>query len=346
MLFTPLCDHLGIDIPVIAAPMGPELSSVELAAAVSNAGGLGIISFGGYPAPLLRELIGRLRDLTTKPFGVNVILDPALALPFDRDEVVLTCIEERVPILSLFWGDPAPYVDRAHAAGIKVVHQVGSVEAARAAVQAGVDAVVAQGAEAGGHLAGTVSTMVLVPRVVDAVAPTPVVAAGGIADARGLVAALALGADGVALGTRFLATPEAGAHPAYKQRLVRATEEDTVRTMLFGGGWPGASHRVLRTPFVAEWLPRESRGQEQRPDEPIVGTARLGGQTVPVPRFGGLPPDMHTEGDLDAMCLLAGEGVGLIGEMQPAAAIVRDIVEGARRIIEGRLDRSLVALAH
>lgn len=345
MLRTPLCDRLGIEVPIIAAPMGPGLSGVELAAAVSNAGGLGIVSFGGYPAPLLRGLIGRLRDSTDKPFGVNVILDPALALPFDRDELVLTCIEERVPILSLFWGDPAPYVERAHAAGVKVVHQVGSVEAARAAARAGVDAIIAQGAEAGGHVAGAVSSMVLVPRVVDAVAPTPVVAAGGIADARGVVAALALGADGVALGTRFLATPEAGAHPTYKQRILGATEEDTVRTMLYGGGWPGASHRVLRTPFVAEWLPHESRGQEQRPDEPIVGTARLGGQTVPLPRFGGIPPDVFAEGDLDAMCLLAGESVGLVDEMKPAAEIVHDLVEGARRIVEGRLDRSLTALA-
>jgi Dioxygenases related to 2-nitropropane dioxygenase len=131
-----------------------------------------------------------------------------------------------------------------------VIDQVGSVEAAKRSAGAGVDAIIAQGVEAGGHIAGQVSTMVLVPRVVDAVSPVPVAAAGGIADARGLVAALALGAEGVVLGTRFLATPEAAAHPIYKQKVLEATEEDTVRTTLFGRDWPNAPHRALRTAFV------------------------------------------------------------------------------------------------
>src|SRR6059036_2277173 len=127
------------------------------------------------------------------------------------------------------------------------MHQVGSVAAAPRAAAAGIDVIVAQGAEAGGHVEGKVSTMVLVPRIVDAVAPTPVAAAGGIADGRGVAAALALGAEAAVLGTRFLATPEANAHPLYKTRILDASEEDTVRTVLFGGGWPGAPHRVLRT---------------------------------------------------------------------------------------------------
>ena len=174
MLRTRLCDLLGIDVPIIAAPMGAPITGPELAAAVSNAGGLGIMSFGGYPPPLLRRQIRRLRELTDRPFGVNVLLS-GVRLPVPQDEVVAVCLEERIPVLSFFWGDPSPYVARAHAAGITVLHQVGSVAAAVHAVRAGVDVVIAQGVEAGGHVEGQVATMVLVPRVVDAIAPVPVV---------------------------------------------------------------------------------------------------------------------------------------------------------------------------
>jgi nitronate monooxygenase len=229
MLRTQLCDLLGLEVPILCAPMGPSITSPELAAAVSNAGGLGLVSFGADPPDLLRQEIRRLRDLTDKPFGVNFILH------FPVEDSVAVCLDERVPVVSFFWGDPAPYVERAHAAGCKVLDQVGSVEAAQGASRAGVDAIIAQGFEAGGHVAGRVTTLALVPRVVDAIAPTPVIAAGGIADARGLVAALALGAEGVVLGTRLLATPEAYAHPVYKYKVLEATEEETVHTTLFGG---------------------------------------------------------------------------------------------------------------
>jgi nitronate monooxygenase len=331
MLRTPLCDLLGIEVPIICAPMGPSITGPELAAAVSNAGGLGIISFGANPPDLLRLQIRRLRDLTDQPYGVNFLLH------FPVEEQVAVCLEERVPVLSFFWGDPTPHVERAHAAGAKVVDQAGSVEAARRSAGAGVDAIIAQGVEAGGHIAGTVTTLALVPRVVDAVAPTPVIAAGGIADARGLVAALASGAEGVVLGTRFLATPEAAAHPTYKQRVLEATEEETVRTTLFGGGWPNAAHRVLRTPFVEQWLGQEARGQEQRPDEPVIGEASFAGRRIPVQRFMSLPATADATGDVEAMALLAGQGVGLVREIKPAAEIVQELVEGARQIIAQRL---------
>ena len=333
MLRTRLCDLLGIEVPIIAAPMGPSITGPELAAAVSNAGGLGIISFGANPPDLLRREIRRVRDLTDRPFGVNVILH------FPADEAVGVCLDERVPVLSFFWGDPTPHVERAHAAGVRVVDQVGSVEAARRSAGAGVDAIIAQGVEAGGHIAGTVTTLALVPRVVDAVAPAPVIAAGGISDARGLVAALALGAEGVVLGTRLLATPEAAAHPMYKQKVLEAGEDETVRTTLFGGGWPNAPHRVLRTPFVEQWLAQEARGSEQRPDEPVIGETTFGGQRIPVQRFMGLPATAEATGDIESMALLAGQGVGLVREMKPAAEIVQELVEGARRIIAERLGR-------
>jgi nitronate monooxygenase len=335
MLRTRVCDLLGIEFPIIAAPMGPNITSLELAAAVSNAGGLGVISFGANPPPLLRQNIRRLRELTERSFGVNFILE------FPVDEHVNLCLEEKVPVLSFFWGDASPYVEKAHAAGAKVLDQVGSVQAAGRSARAGVDVIVAQGVEAGGHIAGQVTTMALVPRVVDAVSPVPVIAAGGIADARGVVAALALGAEGVMLGTRFLASTESAAHPTYKQKVLEATEEDTVRTTLFGGGWPHAPHRALQTAFVEEWLDQEARGSEQRSDEPVIGEASFGGQRVPVQRFAGLPPVADTVGEIESMSMLAGQGIGLIHELKPAAVIVRELVEDTRQIIEQGLNRTL-----
>ncbi len=324
---TALCHTLGIEHPIIAAPMGPDLSGPELVAAVSNAGGLGLLQAQFCAPPLFRAELHRVRALTDKPFGVNLLLH------FPVDEQVAICLEEHVPVLSLFWGDPTPYVDRAHAADVKVFHQVGSVSDARRAAAAGVDVIIAQGVEAGGHVAGEVSTLALVPRVVDAVSPRLVAAAGGIADARGLVAVLVLGAQAAVLGTRFLASSESRAHPHYKQKLLEADEADTVRTILFGHGWPDAPHRTLRTAFVRQWLGQEGRGQESRPDEPVVGRTVIGGQPMPVLRFMGFPPNSEASGDIDSIDLLAGQSVGLTREVKPAGQIVRELVEEARQII-------------
>lgn len=334
MLRTRLCDLLGIEAPIFAAPMAC-ITGPELAAAVSNAGGLGILAGGISPPPLLRQEIRRTRELTDRPFAVNVLL------PFPHEESVAICLEERVPALSFYWGDPTPYVERAHAAGVKVIHQVGTVAAAERAARAGVDVLIAQGVEAGGHLSGRVSTMVLAPLVVDAVAPTPVAVAGGVADARGLVAALALGAEAVVMGTRFLAATESSAHPVAKQKVVAATEEDTVSTTLFGHSWPNAPHRVIRTPFVEQWLGQEARGQESRPDEPVIGRTRIGGQDVPVPRFFGLPPSTEATGDIESIAHNAGQTVGLIHEVKPAGAIIQEMMEGAQQIIAERFGGSL-----
>src|SRR5262245_60139895 len=206
---TDFCDLVAIEHPIIAAPMGPDLTGPELVAAVSNAGGLGILQAQFCPPPAFREEIRRVRALTAKPFGVNLLLH------FPVEDQVAVCLDERVPVLSFFWGDPTPYVGRAHAAGVKVFHQVGSVADARRAAAAGVDVIIAQGVEAGGHVAGEVSTLALVPRVVDAVAPRPVAAAGGIGDARGVGAVLALGGQAAVVGTRLTARARARGHPAY-----------------------------------------------------------------------------------------------------------------------------------
>ena len=325
-LQTQLCRRLGIDVPIFCAPMG-FVTGPELAAAVSNAGGLGILSFSRNPPEMLRQEIRRVRALTSKPFGVNLLL------PANVAEHAAVCLEERVAVLSLFWGDPAPYVEPAHKAGVLVLHQVGSVEEARHAAEAGVDIVIAQGVEAGGHVRGEISLMALLPRVVDAIAPIPVAASGGIADARGVAAALALGAQAVSIGTRFLATTESTAHPLYKQKIVEAGEQDTVRTTIFGYTWPNAPHRTLRTRFVEQWIGDQARGNEARPDEPVIGETRIGGQPAPVKRFMGFTPSIDTTGDIESMALYAGQGVGLIDSILPAAEVVRELAEGARQIL-------------
>lgn len=331
MLHTPLCDRLGIDLPIVCAPMG-FVTGPELAAAVSNAGGLGILSFNRNPPEMLRQEIRRLRGMTSRPFGVNLLL------PAGVDAHVAVCLEERVPLLSLFWGDPAPFVEAAHRAGVQVIHQVGSVAEAKQAADSGVDIVIAQGVEAGGHTRGEVSTLSLVPRVVDAIAPAPVVAAGGIADGRGLAAALVLGAQAVSIGTRFLATTESTAHPLYKQKIVEAREGDTVRSTIFGYTWPNAPHRTLRTAFVEQWLGDQQRGNEARPDEPAVGETRIGGERVAVKRFMGFTPSVETTGDIESMPLYAGQGVGLIDEIKPAAEVVRELAKGARRALRNGVE--------
>ncbi|HKF59177.1 MAG TPA: nitronate monooxygenase [Blastocatellia bacterium] len=327
MLRTRFSERFGIDAPVVVAPMGPDLTGPELVAAVCNAGGFGILQAQLCAPSLLRQEINYLRTLTSRPFGVNFILH------FPHHAGIQVCIEERVAALSFFWGDPSEFIPAAHAAGIAVLHQVGSVDAAVQAHRAGVDVVIAQGAEAGGHVAGQVSTMVLVPRIAEAVAPALVLAAGGIADARGLAAALCLGADGVVMGTRFLATPEANAHPAYKAGLVAAREEDTVHTILFGHGWPDAPHRVIKTPFVDEWVNRESETQDSRPDEPVIGSTIICGTPIPVQRFSSMPPNIHATGDIESMSLLAGQSVGLVREIRPAADILREMVNQADQLI-------------
>ncbi len=333
LLRTPLCERLGIELPILCAPMG-FVTGPELTAAVSNAGGLGILSFSRNPPEVLRQQIRRVRELTARPFGVNLLL------PAKVSEHAAVCIEERIPLLSLFWGDPAPYVQAAHDAGVLVIHQVGSVGESRSAVEAGVDIIIAQGVEAGGHVRGDISLMALVPRVADAVSPVPVVAAGGIADGRGLAAALTLGAQAVSVGTRFLATPESTAHPLYKQRIVEAREGDTVLTTIFGYNWPNAPHRTLRTKFVEQWIDDQSRGNEARPGEPVIGETRVGGQPAPVKRFMGFTPSVETTGDIESMALYAGQGVGLIEQIRPAAEIVAEMAAEARRILQAANDNT------
>lgn len=236
------------------------------------------------------------------------------------------------PYVSFFWGDPAPYVERAHQAGAVVLHTVGGAEEARRAVGAGVDVVVAQGWEAGGHVWGDTATLPLVPAVVDAVHPTPVIAAGGIADGRGVVAALALGAGAAWIGTRFLASREAAVHPVYRQRVLGASETDTVYSHLFDIGWPDAPHRVLRNSTVRlwEWAGRPPRGKRPGEAEIVAWTA----DGRPIVRYADVIPLPGMSGDVEALALYAGQSVGLVREEEPAAEIVRKLADEAALVLE------------
>jgi NAD(P)H-dependent flavin oxidoreductase YrpB (nitropropane dioxygenase family) len=324
MLSTQLCRDWGFEVPIWNAGMGSGLAGPELAAAVSNAGGLGVIGMGGLPERVIRTEIARTRRLTDRPFGVNIIL-PIV----DDPAQVLCCLDERVPVLVLFWGDPAPYVQPARQAGTKLVVQVGSVEQARAAADAGVDAVMIQGVEAGGHVCAHTSLSVLLPSVVDAVCPLPVIASGGIADGRGVRAALTLGAQAVSLGTRFLCSAESTA--GYKDLVVAARAEDTMLTTLFDVGWPDATHRVLRNDAVREWEAAGSPPSGERPGEgEPVGSMPVGGQTVQVPRYSVFPPLDGFAGKLELTALYCGESCALVDDVRPAAEIVARLAADAK----------------
>jgi len=277
-------------------------------------------------ADTMRRQIQEMRALTSRPFGVNLVLD------FPQEERLAVCLEERVPIISFFWRDPSHLVPRAKEGGAIVMHTVGSAADARRAVDAGVDVIVAQGWEAGGHVRGTVATMPLVPAVVDAVSPAPVVAARGIADGRGLAAALALGAVGVWIGTRLLASNEAAIHPRYRERILQANEVDTIYLdNLFDIRWPNAPHRTLRNQTVQTWETTGRPASGKRPGEgEVIGTSKSVG---PIVRYQSYTPGADAEGDIDAMSLWAGQSVGLVSKTQSAADIVREIAEQADSIL-------------
>jgi NAD(P)H-dependent flavin oxidoreductase YrpB (nitropropane dioxygenase family) len=209
MIRTSICDLLGIELPIIQAPIA-SATCPELTAAVSNSGGLGMLSVTWRQPDEIRAVIRKTRALTQKPFGINLVLES------DMHDRLNICLEEGVKIVSLFWGDPASYIRASHQAGALVTHSVGTVSEAEDAVSAGADVIVAQGWEAGGHVRDMISTLALVPAVVDAVSPIPVAAAGGIADGRDIAAVLALGASAAWLGTRFVASEEALSHHTYK----------------------------------------------------------------------------------------------------------------------------------
>lgn len=328
---TRITELFGIEHPILSGGMA-FVSLPPLVAAVSEAGGLGSLACGIAPPEGLREMIRATKSMTDRPFAVNFIVQ------FISDEHIDVALDEGVPCVEFFWANPVEaHVRRLKDAGVIVSMKVNGVRRAREAAQAGVDAIITQSATAGGHNKAHVGTFVLVPAVVDAVAPIPVIAAGGVADGRGLAAALALGAEGVVVGTRFLATPEASAHEEYKQRILTATDSDIVRTSIFGPEWPSQPMNVIRTRIVNEWEGRD-RATPPLPDPPVaIGTTRLGDQTYEMPKFSAILPTPETEGDFEEMCLTAGHVATLVDEIRPAGDIVRGIVAEAEDLLTQRL---------
>jgi nitronate monooxygenase/enoyl-[acyl-carrier protein] reductase II len=289
------------------------------------------------PLDALRAEVERTRTLTARPFGINLIIadDPCADIEEDRAFLrsqIATAAAAGATAAVLFWGDPAPLVDEAHAAGIKVLIQVGSVEEAESAVDAGVDGVIAQGLEAGGHVRGVTSIWELVPAAAEAVRPVPLLASGAIGDGPGLARALSLGAHGVSLGTRFVASVEANAHPEYKRRIVASDATDTVYTTdLYDIGWPEAPHRTLRNRAFDEWVAAGRPRSGNRPGEGTsIGHRQLSsGEVVEWPRYAVGMATSDFEGELEYAPMWAGESCSVVNDIKPAAQIVEDLVRGA-----------------
>ena len=307
MIQSRICEILGIAYPVFQGGMA-WIADGRLAAAVSEGGGLGIIAAGNAPGEYVREQIRIARSMTDKPVGVNIMLMSPFA-----DEVAAVAAEEKAEAVTTGAGNPAKYMEAWKAAGIKVMPVVPSVAMAKLMTRLGATALIAEGGESGGHV-GELTTMVLVPQICDATT-LPVIAAGGIADGRGVAAAFMLGACGVQMGTRFLSAVECGIHPAYKEKILKATDLCTMVT----GKRLGHPVRSLRTPFAREYAKAEYGGM---PDDELealaTGTLRMAVQ----------------EGDNKKGCFLAGQAAAMVKKEQPAAEIIRDVMEEAEPILK------------
>ncbi len=381
VLRTSLCDLLGIEYPVLLAGMGPVaggmggVATAELAAAVSNAGGLGVLGGAGWGAERLREEIQKVRSLTNRPFGVDLLLpsnfmggaamgelppDPRELIPAQvkegmrkiaaglgveyvemprqplpaavsrsagagmSDAQMEVVIEEKVPVFASGLGNPAPFVERLHANGTVVISLVGNVKNARRVADGGADVVVAQGHEAGGHT-GRIGTLALVPQVIDAVKPKPVVAAGGIGDGRGLAGVLAMGAVGAWIGTAFLVAKEANQPLAQQQRIIAATEEDTRVTKLYSGKTMRNITNPLIEAYDASGLPALPMGLQGLATQDLMYSVRKAGRE-------------------DLLMNAAGQISGMLKEVRPAADILHDIVAEAAEILGRGLAGAVTAV--
>ena len=382
VLRTALCDLLGVEYPFLLAGMGPvaggivgPVATAELAAAVSNGGGLGVLGGSGYSPDRLREEINKIRGLTDKPFGVDLLLpsnymgeagrkpppaDPRELVPDDvrdglkamladldvpwleappvetdtrptlqgrgggmSDAQMEVVIEEKVPVFAAGLGSPAAWLDRLHANGTVVLSLVGNVKNAERVAHAGVDAVVAQGTEAGGHT-GRIGTLPLVTQVIEAIDPVPVIAAGGIGSGRGMAAMLAAGAAGVWVGTAFLVSEEANQPKAQTDRILAATEEDTKITRLYSG----KTMRNIRNPLIDAW---EDSGLRALP---------MGVQGIVIR---DVAHSLRQAGREDLLMNAAGQVAGMLNEIRPASVIMEEIIGETVEILSDRLPATVAA---
>lgn len=303
---TRIQDLLNVEYPIIQGGMA-WVANADLAAAVSNGGGLGVIAAGSMPPDLLDAEIKRLKQMTDKPFAVNIMLMSPTA-----EDAIEVIAENRVPVVTTGAGSPGKVIERLKPLGTIIIPVIASVAHAKRVERQGADAVVAEGTEAGGHI-GELTTMVLVPQVVDAVS-IPVVAAGGIADGRGVVAAFALGAEGVQVGTRFVCAAESPAHEAYKRAIIEATDRSTVVT----GRSTGHPVRCIRNKLTKKFEELESSGASIEELE-ALGTGRLRAAVI--------------DGDVEWGSVMAGQSAGLVKKVQPAAEIIRELFDDAERVL-------------
>jgi NAD(P)H-dependent flavin oxidoreductase YrpB (nitropropane dioxygenase family) len=307
---TPVCELLGIESPIVQAPVGND---PRLSAAVSNAGALGSVAL--WWADDAGDIVRETAALTGRPFAGNFVLAS------DQHHRVDQALSAGLRIVSFLMGDPDSYVDLVHKAGGLVLHTVGSAEEARRAIGCGVDIIVAQGWEAGGHVLGGVATLPLVPAVVDAVSPVPVVAAGGIGDARGVAAVLALGAQAAWLGTRFLLAEEMPIHEEYRRRLIAASETDAEwYANLYEVGWPDAPHRAIHNSTAEKWEAAGRPPPGSRPGEGDVIAHFASGE--PIFRYSPAPPLVGTTGEIEALSLWAGQSVALAKHAEIVAELI------------------------
>lgn len=322
ILHRPVCDLLGCTWPIVLAGMG-GVARAELASAVSAAGGFGFLGMVREPVALIRSEVQRVRAATDRPFGINLI--PASTPPDLLDAQLDACVELGVPVVALFWDVMPAVVRRLRDAGVCVVHQVGSLDDARAAEAAGAQALIVQGREAGGHVRGDRPLAALLPDVIGA-ANVPVLAAGGIVDGAGVAAAMALGAQGAVMGTAFIATHESFAHAYHKQRIVEAHEGDTLLTDIFHINWPrGARVRVLPSSVT-----RGERGDPSGDARTVIGDE----EGRPIYLFSTDSPLRTMTGDVEAMALYAGAGAGRIEAVEMAGDVLQRIVAGAAAILD------------
>jgi len=325
---TRFTDEYKLKHPFACAGLAFAGMTPPLAIAVAQAGGLGAAGIGKMPASYTRHLIEEIQAATTGAFNINFITI------FTTESHIDACVELRPPVVSFHWGHPCSrWIKKLQDAGIKVWEQIGSVDAALLAVDDNIALIVVQGNEAGGHNLGQLPLFALLPAVLDAVGTTMVLAAGGIADGRGVAAALALGADGVWVGTRMVATCEADAAPGYKDNLLRANSEDTTLSSIFGRDVAEFNPmRVLRNTIVQEY---EDRQVHDIPEaQPLLGTMQVADMELPIHRLSSMVPMGDATGDVEQMALLSGQSVGLINNIAPAAEVMEEMMGTAQRILQ------------
>lgn len=326
MISTSIMRDFGLATPIVNAGMA-MIARPALAAAVCESGGLGTIGSDINPAHVLCDLIRKTKALTKRPFGVDLIGD------FVTDEHISVLLEEQVALAIFFWTLPtAEHVERLKHAGIKVWMQVGRVAEAEQAVALGAEALIVQGAEAGGHNRAEASTMTLFPRIRRLFPGLPLLAAGGIVDGTTMAAALALGADAVWCGSRFLASQEAQAHDAYKHRVLAADVGDTAILSIYGPEWPDQMMRAIVNDGARAALGREAEAIKDAEGQ-FIGSTVLNGQTIPVPRYSAILPTPDFDGDMEQACLTAGQSAGNIDEVLPAGEIVRRMTVEAESVL-------------